>query len=165
MAVQSWAWWAGVGRSLAACGVTSLGCARWQRGPFHHDSRAATRKASSSPAARMQKTPAKLCSLRARPSGWGSACLSRSQRPFRGHHFCFIMSRSPFSCRSRILKLKGKWIVKRAELLICHCFLSNNKNKLYILKLWSLPVAPLCWNSITRGKFRTKYDSQVMRQI
>ncbi len=127
MAVQSWAWWAGVGRSLAACGVTSLGCARWQRGPFHHDSRAATRKASSSPAARMQKTPAKLCSLRARPSGWGSACLSRSQRPFRGHHFCFIMSRSPFSCRSRILKLKGKWIVKRAELLICHCFLSNNK--------------------------------------
>lgn len=52
----------------------------------------------------MQKTPAKLCSLRALPSAWAPAWLVRSQRPVRGHHFCFSTSRSPVSCSSRILQ-------------------------------------------------------------
>ena len=88
--------------------VTSLGWARRHGWLFHQVSRAATSRASSSPAARMQKTPAKLCSRRARPSGWASAWLSRSQRPLRGHHFCFRMSRSPFSWSSRILRRRGR---------------------------------------------------------
>lgn len=88
----------------AAFSVTSLGCSRRQRLLLHQVSSAATRQASSSPAARMQKTPAKLWSLRDLPSGWASEWLSRSQRPFLGHHFCFRMSRSPFSCSSRILQ-------------------------------------------------------------
>ena len=87
----------------ALCSVTSLGCSWRQRLPLHHASSPATRQASSRPAARMQKTPAKLCSLRERPSGLAPAWLLRSQRPVRGHHFCFMMSRSPFSCSSRIL--------------------------------------------------------------
>lgn len=87
----------------ALSSVTSLGCSCRQRLLFHHISRAATRQAKRSPAARMQKTPAKLCSLSDRPSGWALLWLLRSQRPVRGHHFCFKTSRSPFSCNSRIL--------------------------------------------------------------
>lgn len=83
--------------------VTSLGCSLRQLLLFHQVSSAATRRASSSPAARMQKTPAKLWRRSARPSGWASAWLCRSQRPFLGHHFCFRMSRSPFSWSSKIL--------------------------------------------------------------
>lgn len=83
---------------------TSLGVSWRHRLLVHHSSRAATRQASKSPTARTQKTPAKLCSLRALPSAWALVWLVRSQRPVRGHHFCFSTSRSPLSCSSRILQ-------------------------------------------------------------
>lgn len=86
------------------CLVTSLGCSCRQRLLFHHASMPATRQARSRPAARKQKMPAKLCNLRERPSGCVAAWLLRSHRPVLGHHFCFMMSRSPFSCSSKILQ-------------------------------------------------------------
>lgn len=52
----------------------------------------------------MQKTPAKLCSLRAFPSVCAFVWLFRSQRPIRGHHFCLRTSKSPLSCNSKILQ-------------------------------------------------------------
>lgn len=87
--------------------VTSLGCSLRQWLLFHKVSSAATRRASRSPAAKIQNTPAKLWRRSARPSGCASAWLCRLQRPFFGHHFCFRMSRSPFSCSSKILQ-RGK---------------------------------------------------------
>lgn len=90
--------------------VTSLGFSLRQWLLFHQVSSAATSSASSSPAARMQNTPAKLWRRNALPSGWASAWLCRSQRPFLGHHFCFKVSRSPFSCSSNIL-----WQEKQLE--------------------------------------------------
>lgn len=84
--------------------VTSLGCSCRQRLLFHHASMPATRQARSKPAAKKQKMPAKLCSLRERPSGCVVAWLLSSHRPVLGHHFCFMMSRSPFSCSSKILE-------------------------------------------------------------
>lgn len=83
---------------------TSLGASWWHRLLFHHNSRAATRQARRRPIAKMQKTPAKLCSLRDLPSAWALAWLMRSQRPMCGHHFCLSTSRSPVSCSSRILQ-------------------------------------------------------------
>lgn len=83
---------------------TSLGVSWWHRLLFHHNSRAATRQARRRPMAKMQKTPAKLCSLRDLPSVWALEWLVRSQRPVCGHHFCLSTSRSPVSCSSRILQ-------------------------------------------------------------
>lgn len=83
---------------------TSLGVSWWHRLLFHHNSRAATRQARRRPMAKMQKTPAKLCSLRDLPSVWVLEWLVRSHRPVCGHHFCLSTSRSPVSCSSRILQ-------------------------------------------------------------
>lgn len=71
---------------------------------FHHVSSMAIKQERTIPAARMQKTPAKLFMSRAPPFCFVSTEEYRSHWPFFGHHLCFRMSMSPFCWSSRILE-------------------------------------------------------------
>lgn len=68
------------------------------REPFlllHQVSSMAMKQDRTIPAARMQKTPAKLFMSRAPPFCFVSTEEYRSHWPFLGHHLCFRMSMSP----------------------------------------------------------------------
>lgn len=116
---------------------TSLGVSWWHRLLFHHNSRAATRQARRRPMAKMQKTPAKLCSLRDLPSVCALEWLVRSQRPVCGHHFCLSTSRSPVSCSSRILQdttqvSHSHWLPQLSDLapsLACRAYYHHSKSQ------------------------------------
>lgn len=74
---------------------------------FHQVSSMAIKQERTIPAARMQKTPAKLFMSRAPPFCFVSTEEYRSHWPFLGHHLCFRMSMSPFCWSSRILGVKN----------------------------------------------------------
>ena len=73
---------------------------------FHHVSSMAIKQERTIPAARIQKTPAKLFMSRAPPFCFVSTEEYRSHWPLLGHHLCFRMSMSPFCWSSRILGVK-----------------------------------------------------------
>lgn len=75
---------------------------------FHHVSSMAIKQERTIPAARIQKTPAKLFMSRAPPFCFVSTEEYRSHWPFFGHHLCFRMSMSPFCWSSRILGVKNR---------------------------------------------------------
>lgn len=80
------------------------------REPFlrlHHVSNTAMRQESTIPAARIQKTPARLLMSRAPPFCFASTEEYRSHWPFLGHHLCLRMSMSPLCCSSRILRVEN----------------------------------------------------------
>ena len=80
---------------------------------FHHVSSMAIKQERTMPAARIQKTPAKLLMSRAPPFCFASTEEYRSHWPFLGHHLCFRMSMSPFCWSSRILGVKHR--------VMCYC--------------------------------------------
>lgn len=100
---------------LASHRLTSL---EGTREPFlrdHQLSTMAMRQESTTPAARTQKTPAKLWMSRALLRCRVCTELYRSQGLSLGHHFSFSMSMSPFCCSSKILRVQRERKIAERE--------------------------------------------------